>query len=47
MVNPCLLLTGLLLASPPAKAVMLRGIRGETSDSPTLGNDGKKPRAAG
>lgn len=46
-VNPCLLLAGLLLASPPAEAVMLRGIRGDTNDSPAPGNYGGEPRTAG
>lgn len=46
MANPCMLWAGLPSASPPAEAVM-PGIRGDTSDSPALGNHGQEPRAAG
>lgn len=47
MVNPCMLLPWLPSASPPAEAGILRGIRGDTSDSLALGNYGGEPRAAG
>ena len=45
MVNPCLLLAGLLSASPPAETVM-PGIRGDTSDSAAPGNYGGESKTA-
>lgn len=46
MLNTCVLLAGLPSASPSAEAAMPE-IRGDTSDSPALGNHGREPRAAG